>query len=149
MSGSPPLKVNPPRHDLQAVSILAKFFGCLPERYWDAVAHIPRVRVVTIQASKLATACPCNEANTRAIDGRAGSERMEEAHLPGGQCSPNVGFRDATAQVHAQFERASCLQRNILQLLFLTHRRLVSVKSAVDHIHLLLASQPHEVHGIS
>src|SRR5438876_863745 len=76
-------------------------------------------------------------------------ERMEEVHLPGGECSRNVGFRDATAQVHAQFERASCLQRNILQLLFLTHRRLVSVKSAVDHIHLLLASQPHEVHGIS
>ena len=121
MSGSPPLKVNPPRHDLQAVSILAKFFGCLPERYWDAVAHIPRVRVVTIQASKLATACPCNEANTRAIDGRAGSERMEEAHFAALERCSRIGVRHTSAQVYAQYKRALSFQRNLFNSLTFKH----------------------------
>jgi hypothetical protein len=131
------------------VSIFVKLFGCLPERYGDAVVHVPRVRVVAVQTAKLAAGCPRNHANTRPVDGGASGERMKKAHIPRGQRGPHVGFGDVPAQVHAQVERAFRLQRSFFQWYGLAHKRLVAVKSAVDHVHLLLTSQAHEVDGIS
>src|ERR1700759_2723032 len=39
-------------HRLQSVPVLTKFFRCLRERQRNAIAHVPGVRIMAIQASK-------------------------------------------------------------------------------------------------
>src|SRR5262249_45216664 len=43
----------PTGHDLQTTTVLAQFFGGPGNRHRDAVAHRPRIRVVTVKASHL------------------------------------------------------------------------------------------------
>src|SRR6266550_4795112 len=59
----------PSRHDLQSGSILAQLFSRLPQRHRNAVGHIPGVRVVAVQASKLAARGPRDHTHPRPIDG--------------------------------------------------------------------------------
>src|SRR6185369_14802420 len=66
------------RHDLQTVTILAEGRDCALERDRHSVHHVPRVRVVTVQAAELAARGPRHQANTRTIDRRAGCESMQK-----------------------------------------------------------------------
>ena len=73
---------------------------------------------------------------------------MKEAHISRRQRSADIGFRNAAAQIHAEFKGTFRSQWKLCQRVPYTHG-LVSVERAVDHVHLLLTSQPHEVHCVS
>ena len=92
------------RHDLQAAPVFAQLFGGFRDGHGDAVAHGPRVRVVTVETPKHAARRPGNHAHPGAVHGRAGRERMEESHVAGGERGPDVRFRNVLPEVDAKLE---------------------------------------------
>jgi hypothetical protein len=73
---------------------------------------------------------------------------MKEAHISSRQRSADIGFRNAAAQIHAELKGTFRLQWKLCHG-SRTLMGLVSVERTVDHVHLLLTSQPHEVHCVS
>ena len=56
------------------MAILAQFFCCTSQRDGNAVAQIPSVGIMAVQASPLAPGRPTNHAHTRSVDGRPSGE---------------------------------------------------------------------------
>ena len=115
----------------------------------NAIAHIAGVGVSAV----LGTAIGNLPSIRRLAPGpstscRSGGEGMKEAHVSGGQRCPHVRFGRVRAQVDAQFERASCFERNILWTSG-SYRRLAAVKSPADYVHLLFASESDEIDRVT
>src|ERR1051325_5828954 len=76
---------------------------------------------------------------------------MKKTHVPGSQCFVYGGFRDTATLIQTKFVGIVCLKIRILERLLCNHRDQLSVpvKSSADHVHLLFACEPHEIHGIT
>ena len=124
ISGSPPLMVKPP------------FIVFRPKRYFfsSSVARAtvtgrpllmrPGVGIVAIQATPHAPAGPGDDADARAVDGGAGRERMEEAHVAVRQRVADVILGHVPAETDAQLVRALRLERSRRRRMTVRHHRL-------------------------
>ena len=146
ISGSPPLSVNPPAMTFSPWRYFFNSSAALRDGDRNAVGHRPGVRVVTVKAPPHAAGGPGHDAHAGTINGGAGRERMQEAHVARGERGPDVRFRHVLAEIDAQLERALRLERCLLAA---QTSRSCSVEGAVDHVHLLLAREPHEVDGVT
>src|SRR5436190_20162705 len=71
------------RHDFQPVSIFVEPFDGTFESHRDSIDHVPRIRVVAVQAAPLTTRRPRDDAHAWSINRRSGGEGMNKAHVSG------------------------------------------------------------------
>src|SRR6267142_6296493 len=149
MSGSPPLKVNPPAMTFSPVRYLRSSSIAFPSdtgmpllifqvsglwqyrhRNWQPVVH------ATTRTPGPSTVEPVVNECRKPMSPVANALRTSDSGTPRPRCTRSS--KGLFACSSASFSCAVSLIRH-----------LVPVKRAVDHVHLLLTSQPHEVHGIS
>src|ERR1700757_2425211 len=94
------------RHNLKAVPVLSKFVGRSLQGDRNSIGQIPRVWVMAVLATKLATGRPRYNADTRAINGGTGCEGMKESHLAGCEGATYIDLPYVSTRVYSQFKRA-------------------------------------------
>ena len=108
ISGSPPLSVKPPDMTFRPCRYLRSSSAACATRHRDAVAHRPGVGVVAVEAPPHAAGRPGDDAHAGAVHGRAGRERVQEAHVAGrerrrGRPSRARPCRDSTRSSNGLF----------------------------------------------
>src|SRR5258706_5555437 len=103
------------------MNVFAEFMRGSLESHRHTVHHAPGVWVVAVQAAPLTAGGPGDQPHARAIDGRAGGERMQEAYVSCFEGFLDCRFRHGAALVYAELKRTSPLQRSSCQRLFGAH----------------------------
>src|SRR4029450_12941291 len=93
-----------PGHGFQAVAIFPQLGSRVCEGNGDAVAHRPRVAIVTIGATPHAAARPGNNTNAGSVYGGACGEGVEKSHVARGKCRPHFGVWNVLAEIDAKLE---------------------------------------------
>src|SRR5215813_2458413 len=112
--------------------VLSQSFNGPLQSHSSTIDHAPRVRVMAVKTTPLTTSQPGNDAYSRPVDGRAGSERVDEAKVTGLERSFDDRLLQIVTLIDAQLERRFGIGQFVLESIF-SHHLLVVRASLTSH----------------